>query len=147
MACISNRIMWFLLLRFLLLVWSAVSKPTTSEPTILTNYIGKWFQLYGDPSIYLFSGYGSAINTYDDRLSSKRLERATGYGYRKYRNTTTTPYYIAYLETIPRDGSYWLISLNNITTGYYKYSVLYHYSGSITIWGKETDQYAAPPSV
>ena len=114
----------------------------SSNPTTITNYIGRWFQLYGDPNVLLYSGYGSTINTYDDRLSSKKLQRMAGYGYKRTENNST--YYTVYFENLPLDGTYLLLQLNSITAGYYKYSIYVDNTGYGWVWGKETDGYTRP---
>ena len=108
---------------------------STHQPTTITNYIGKWYSVYADPNIYIYSGYGSMTNTYNDQLSSKKMQRMAGYGYKQVTDNST--YYVAYLETIPLDGSYWMLHLNNITNGFFKYSIYNDRSGGIWIWGND----------
>ena len=92
-----------------------------TTPTIMTNYIGKWTPLYADEKIYIFTGFGSTINTENERLSSKRLERMIAYAYIK--NDTNKQEYNAYFESIPHDGSYWHLTLTKLSMGYYKYTI------------------------
>jgi hypothetical protein len=121
--------------------------PTTDDnPTIITNYIGRWFPMYAENGMYVFSGYGSSINTEDDNLSSKKLERMVAYAYRDPTNNITD--YGAYFESVPLDGSYWYVTLNNLTTiGYIKYTIVYDYTGAIWIWGQTTMDTSINPPV
>jgi hypothetical protein len=102
-----------------------------TNPTIITNYIGRWTPMIAQKNMYVFAGFGSTINTEDDRLSSKKLERMIGYG---YKNNDVDDYTV-YFEVIPHDGSYWHLLIANLTTGQYKYTLVYDYTGGILVWG------------
>ena len=102
-----------------------------THPTIVTNYIGRWSPVAAHKNMYVFAGFGSTINTEDERLSSKKLERMIGYGYKNH----DADDYTVYFEVIPHDGSYWHLLIANLTMEQYKYTVVYDYTGGIFVWG------------
>lgn len=102
-----------------------------THPTIVTNYIGRWSPVAAHKNMYVFAGFGSTINTEDERLSSKKLERMIGYGYKNH----DADDYTVYFEVIPHDGSYWHLLIHNLTMEQYKYTVVYDYTGGIFVWG------------
>lgn len=102
-----------------------------THPTIVTNYIGRWSPVAAHKNMYVFAGFGSTINTEDERLSSKKLERMIGYGYKNH----DADDYTVYFEVIPHDGSYWHLLIANLTMEQYKYTVVYDYNGGIFVWG------------
>jgi hypothetical protein len=124
----------FLFVSILLFIKSTISVSVDSATTI-SEYIGSWYNLKSDPNVFIYSGYGSMTNTYNNKLSSKRMERVSGYG-SKIKNNNSTDYY-AYIESFPLDGSYWLLKLDNITVGFIKYSIYSDRTGNIWVWGND----------
>lgn len=124
----------------------------TSNPVLITNYIGKWYTLYAEDNVFLFTGYGSAIHNEDVTKSSKKLERITAYAHKlsnseKHKLGTDYDYY-AYFDVLPYDGTQWTMFLNNLNveTAYYKYTVIQDHDGTISVWGKPTtDTVHNPP--
>jgi len=114
---------------------------SNSNNAIITDYIGKWNKMRGAPNIFIYSGYGTTINMYDNSLSTKKLQRTSGYAYRKHDNNANTTYYNVFFETVPNDGNYWFVQLYNISTNYYKYSIYYNHNGGSWIWGQESEEY------
>jgi hypothetical protein len=124
---------------------------STNSVTI-TNYIGRWYTLYAEDNIFLFTGYGSTIHNEDVTKSSKKLERTSAYAYKlskKEKQTFGTTYdYYAHFEVLPRDGNEWTLFLNdlNIESAYYKYTLIQDYDGKVSVWGKQTtDTIHNPP--
>jgi hypothetical protein len=122
----------FLFVSILLFIQNTIGF-SVDNPTTITEYIGSWYTLHSNKNVLIFSGYGSMTNTYDNKLSSKKLERVSGYG-SKVENSNSTEYY-AYIESVPIDGSYWFLKLDNITNGFIKYSIYSDRTGNIWIWG------------
>ena len=110
----------------------------------VTNYLGKWDQVYGSPFNYVFQGYGdcikadygllkdgniSIINT--QRNINNEFEKITGYGY--YKNISDPGKLTINLEGVPFDAPYWVIKLGEVMNNQYQYSVVTSPFG-VTLW-------------
>jgi lipocalin len=129
---------------FFLNLLSGLAKPLTVTDLNISQYIGRWYQVYGAPTNTVFQGYGKCItadysilpsgnvSVVNSQLNKQdELEQISGYGY--YENINEPGQLTVHLDGVPVDSPYWVVKLGEVIDEQYQYSIITVPSG-ISNW-------------
>jgi lipocalin len=118
--------------------------PSTVQAVEVEKYLGRWYQVYGAPTNYIFQGYGKCITADYGLLDNgnisvlnaqlnlqDELEQISGYAY--YKNDTEPGKLTVHLDGTPVDAPYWVVKLGEVKDEQYQYSIITTPSG-ISLW-------------
>ena len=128
----------------LLNIISGLGKPTTVTELNVSQYTGRWYQVYGAPTNTIFQGYGKCVtadygilpngnvSVVNSQLNKQdELEQISGYGY--YENPSEPGQLTVHLDGVPVDAPYWVVKLGEVVDEQYQYSIITTPSG-ISNW-------------
>ena len=123
---------------------SLLAKPTTVDELNVSQYTGRWYQVYGAPTNTIFQGYGKCVtadygilpsgnvSVVNSQLNKQdELEQISGYGY--YENPSEPGQLTVHLDGVPVDSPYWVVKLGEVVDEQYQYSIITTPSG-ISNW-------------
>ena len=138
---IKNCLFIFGLLLNLIFV---LGKPSTVQELNVSQYTGRWYQVYGAPTNTIFQGYGKCVtadygilpsgnvSVVNSQLNKQdELEQISGYGY--YENPSEPGQLTVHLDGVPVDAPYWVVKLGEVVDDQYQYSIITTPSG-ISNW-------------
>ena len=119
----------------------------------INQYIGKWYQVYGDNFNKLFQGDGKCstahytINEGNNSVSvlnkqideNNKLDTIAGYAY--YKDDDCCGYLTVQLRDIP-EAPYWVLELGPVVDDYYDYSIVSDNKGlSLYVLARDVDRF------
>ncbi len=111
------------------------TKPQTVSELNVNQYTGRWYQVYGAPTNFIFQGYGKCltadygilpggnVSVINSQVNNKNeLEQISGYAY--YLNPNEPGQLTVHLDGVPVDGPYWVVKLGEVVDDQYQYSII-----------------------
>jgi lipocalin len=119
-----------------------VSPPVPVAQLNVTQFLGRWFQMYQDAADITFQGNGTCsiadysadptragyVTVRNSQLLDGNVDQIAGYAYYADDKDVNTGKLTVHLDGVPHDAPYWVLALGEVDNDQYQWAVVSDYA-------------------